>query len=224
VTFTVDGTKEPAVTLASGKATYSTAKLATGTHTITAAYGGSTTFAASTSTSLTETIKAKAAVAPTFSPIAGSYATAQSITLADTTSGAVIHYTTNKTTPTASSAKYTGAIKVSATTTIEAIAVASGYANSPVATATYTIAPAAPAPTFLPVAGTYSSAQTVKLADKATSGLVIHYTTNNQTPTTSSARYPSSGIRVRATETIKAIAVANGYSVSPVASATYRIN
>ena len=85
------------------------------------------------------------AATPTFSPAAGTYAGAQSITLSDSTSGSTIYYTTNGTTPTTSSTKYTGAISVSTTETVEAIATASGYNNSSVASSTYTItAPSAP--------------------------------------------------------------------------------
>ena len=68
----------------------------------------------------------------------------QSVTLADTTSGAVIYYTTNGTTPTTSSSQYVSGtpLSISASTTIEAMAVASGYTNSTVAIGTYTITPA----------------------------------------------------------------------------------
>ena len=81
------------------------------------------------------------AAAPSFSPAPGTYGSAQSVTLSDTTSGAVIYYTTNGTTPTTSSARYIPGtpIAVGSTTTIEAIATASGYSSSTVATATYTI-------------------------------------------------------------------------------------
>ena len=74
---------------------------------------------------------------PTFSPAAGTYTSAQSVTISDATSGATIYYTTNGTTPTTSSTKYTGPITVSSTETLEAIAVATG--DSAVASAAYTI-------------------------------------------------------------------------------------
>ena len=76
---------------------------------------------------------------PTFSPAAGTYTSAQSVTISTTTPGAAIHYTTNGTDPTPSSTTYTAAIPVSATTTIKAIATAPGYTQSTVASATYTI-------------------------------------------------------------------------------------
>jgi hypothetical protein len=64
----------------------------------------------------------------------------------------------------------------------------------------------------------------VKITDKATTGLKIYYTTNGSAPTTKSTLYTSAGIKVSATETIKAVAVATGYSASAVASAKYTIN
>ncbi len=172
--------------------------------------------------SATYTISTSAAATPTFSPSGGTYTTAQTVTISDTTSGATIYYTTNGTTPTTGSAVYTGPITVSATETIEAIALATGYAQSPIGIATYTISTSATAtPTFSPSGGTYSTAQTVTISD-TTSGATIYYTTNGTTPTTSSTPY-SSPITVSATETIEAIAVASGHTQSAVGSAAYTI-
>ena len=55
------------------------------------------------------------ASAPTFSPAAGTYTTAQTVTISDATAGATIHYTSNGTTPTTASNVYSGAITVPAT-------------------------------------------------------------------------------------------------------------
>lgn len=79
---------------------------------------------------------AVAVEAPTFSPVAGTYAEAQSVTISTETSGATIYYTTDGTDPTTSSSVYSSAIPVSTTTTIKAIAV-KGSDESTVATATY---------------------------------------------------------------------------------------
>ena len=76
--------------------------------------------------------------APTFSPAAGTYTEAQSVTLSSETSGATIYYTTDGTEPTTESTQYTAAIAVSTTTTIKAIAV-KGSDVSTVASATYAI-------------------------------------------------------------------------------------
>ncbi len=162
---------------------------------------------------------------PTFTPAAGSYASAQSVTLADTTAGATIYYTTDGSTPTTTSAVYSGAIPVSAngTTTIKAIATASGYTASSVASATYVLALPAATPTFSPAAGSYTSAQNVSLSD-ATTGATIYYTIDGSTPTTSSTVYSTPiSLNASGTTTVKAIAVATGYSASAIASATYAI-
>lgn len=80
---------------------------------------------------------------PTFFPAPGTYASAQSVSPGDVTPNAVIYYTTDGTTPTQSSTQYQGSpILVSTTTTLQAMAVAPGYAASGVATGRYAIGPA----------------------------------------------------------------------------------
>ncbi|MBW6491494.1 MAG: chitobiase/beta-hexosaminidase C-terminal domain-containing protein [Lentimicrobium sp.] len=78
------------------------------------------------------------AVAPTFSPAAGTYYTPQNVTLSTTTEGATIYYTTDGTNPDNTVTEYTAPIAVSSTTTIKAIAYAIDYDPSAIATAVYT--------------------------------------------------------------------------------------
>ena len=81
------------------------------------------------------------AASPTLSPSPGSYSSPQAVTLSDSTPAALIYYTLNGTTPTTSSSLYSPGtpLQISSTTTVEAIAVASGYSNSAVTSGTYTI-------------------------------------------------------------------------------------
>ena len=69
----------------------------------------------------------------------GSYASAQSVTLTSATDGATIYYTTDGTTPTKKSTKYSAAVSVASTKTLKAIAVKEGYTPSDVTTESYTI-------------------------------------------------------------------------------------
>jgi hypothetical protein len=77
---------------------------------------------------------------PTFSPAGGSYTTAQMVTINHQTVVSV-HYTTDGSTPTASSTLYTGPIPVSASETLKAISVDTGWINSPATSAVFTITP-----------------------------------------------------------------------------------
>ncbi len=107
---------------------------------------------------------AVAVEAPTFSPAAGTYTEAQSVTLSSETSGATIYYTTDGTEPTTESTQYTAAIAVSTTTTIKAIAV-KGSDVSTVASATYHIC-SADAP--------YTVAQALAFAEYPANGVYVH--------------------------------------------------
>lgn len=79
------------------------------------------------------------AATPTFSPAGGTYTSAQSVTISTTTPGATIYYTTDGSTPTTASAVYTGAVTVSGSKTLKAIAAAPGHVTSAVGTASYVI-------------------------------------------------------------------------------------
>ena len=161
------------------------------------------------------------AATPVLSPGSQSFAGSLSVTITDSTSGASLFYTTDGSTPTTASTKYTGAITVNTTQTIKAIASASGFLQSAVASATYTLQSQTLAPTFSPGPGSFNTAQNVTLTS-GTSGAKIYYTTNGTTPTTSSTLY-SGPVSVTSTTTINAIAAATGLSNSPVSTATYSI-
>jgi hypothetical protein len=112
---------------------------------ISASYSGTTTLAGSSDSTHTLTVSGASAATPAFSPAAGTYSSTQSVTISTATSGASIRYTTDGSTPSETvGTLYSAAISVSATTTIKAIAYASGYTDSSIASVTYTIGPAGP--------------------------------------------------------------------------------
>jgi N-acetylneuraminic acid mutarotase len=84
------------------------------------------------------------AAPPTFSPIPSpstSFQAPLNVTISDSTPGAAIYYTTDSTTPTTSSSRYSSPIVLTSAgaSTIQAIAVASGYGQSAVVSATYNV-------------------------------------------------------------------------------------
>ena len=75
---------------------------------------------------------------PEFSIPSGKYTGTQNVEISCATDGATIYYTTNGDDPSAASTEYSGAIPVSTTTTLKAIAIKDGKSSS-IASATYTI-------------------------------------------------------------------------------------
>ena len=76
---------------------------------------------------------------PKFTPAEGNYSQAQKVTISCSTENSTIYYTLDGNDPTTSSSVYSSPITISKTTTVKAIATASGFENSSVASATYTI-------------------------------------------------------------------------------------
>ncbi len=79
---------------------------------------------------------------PVFSLAAGSYTGTQTLTITEPTSGAVVYYTVDGSAPTTASLVYTQPLTISASQTVQAMAVSPGPYASAVVSATYTILPA----------------------------------------------------------------------------------
>lgn len=77
--------------------------------------------------------------APTFSPAPGTYSQAQQVSLSSATSGAVIRYTTDGSTPNAGSPVYSAPLSIAASTTIRAIAIHGQSGSSSVSQGSYVI-------------------------------------------------------------------------------------
>jgi hypothetical protein len=103
----------------------------------------------------TAAAQAGTVAAPAFSPAAGTYASAQAVTITSTTSGAVIRYTTDGSTPSETAGTlYSSAVKIRANTVLTAIACKGDFTDSTVTNGAYvvdllpTITPNVPALTF----------------------------------------------------------------------------
>jgi hypothetical protein len=79
------------------------------------------------------------AAKPTISPNGGTFTASTQVTLSCSTSGATIRYTTNGTDPTSSSTLYSSPFTVSTTCTVKAKGFKTGYTDSDVASAGFTI-------------------------------------------------------------------------------------
>ena len=160
----------------------------------------------------------KIVLTPTLSPAGGTFTGSISVTISGE-EGATIYYTTNGDTPTVGSTKYEGSITLSEPTIIKAIAYKDGMTESQVATGEYKFYVSAP--TFSVASGTYNEVKNVEIIC-ATVGATIYYTTNGSEPTTSSTPY-AGPIYVNSSQTIKAIAVKEGWENSSIAESEYTL-
>ncbi len=171
---------------------------------------------------------------PTFSPVAGSYGPTQSVTISTSTAGATLCYTIDGTTPTADGAgtcthgtTYSTPVSVASSLTLKAVGSKVSFTDSTVGSAAYVINGAVSAPTFSPVAGTYTSTQSVTISS-STGSSVLCYTTDGSTPTASAGTCIhgttyTTPVSVSVSLTLKAIGTKSGFSNSSVSSAAYVI-
>ncbi len=160
---------------------------------------------------------------PTFSPVAGTYSSPQTVVISSATSGALIRYTLDGATPTSSSPIFVAPIAINGDTPLKAIAFKADTTPSAVATGNFTIAIAGAVamPTIVPGGGTYATTQTVTLAT-STSGAQIRYTTDGSQPTATSSLY-AAALSISSGQILKARAFKAGLSDSEVRRADYWI-
>jgi hypothetical protein len=162
--------------------------------------------------------------APVLSPGSGVYAESVSVTMSSSTPGASIYYTIDGTVPDTNSTLYAGAITLTSTTTVKAMAAAAGLADSTVTTGDYVVQPAptqTESPIFTPASGTYQDSVSVAIIS-STPGASIYYTTDGTVPDTNSTLY-AGAIVLTSDTTVKALATAGGLIDSRVATALYTI-
>ena len=175
------------------------------------------------------TINLKAAATPTFTPAGGTYTSAQTVTIADATSGANIYYTLDGTTPTAQSMLYTGPVAISASATLSAIATASGYNDSGVASATYMIQPqgAMPAITGLSPSSASAGGAAFTLTVNGSnfvSGATVQWGSTALTTTYVSATQLTAAVPASLIATAGTVAVTVTTPAGVSAAATFSVN
>jgi hypothetical protein len=153
------------------------------------------------------------------------------ITWTNPTSACVLHYTKDGSAPTASSPTYpTGGLSIYSTTEIRVIAAAQGYKSSAIMGGTWTLnLPTCGNPSQnSPYSGTYNAPPTtLPLVIKwtnPTAGCVLHYTTDGSAPTASSPTYPTGGLSIYSTTTIRVIAAGTGHNNSSIIGGKWTIN
>ena len=165
------------------------------------------------------------------------------VTMATTTEGAKIYYTTDGTEPSAESTSYSNTVAISEDTIFKAIAVKEGMENSPVSYAKYSVVNKIETKIETKIEEkevekivytdkVYASPITFTAKDEEygvslslstqTQGAKICYTTDGSTPTAGSTIY-TQALKIEANTTVKAIAVKEGIEDSPVSVATVTI-
>jgi hypothetical protein len=172
------------------------------------------------------------AATPTFSPVAGTYGSPQSVTISTSTSGATICYTIDGSTPTANGSgtcthgtTYSTAVSVSTSLTLKAIASKSGNSDSATGSAAYVLP--AVGVTFSPGSGTTSSSAisvTLTTATSACSAYIVWNSTNAQSGGDLTGVSSTNPLTVSTTGTRYAqVQGCPGYLNSPITNAGYTV-
>ncbi|MEO7427440.1 MAG: chitobiase/beta-hexosaminidase C-terminal domain-containing protein, partial [Fibrobacteria bacterium] len=155
---------------------------------------------------------------PTLTP-GGFFEGQVAVTAKHASPAVTLYYTTDGSTPTAASQKYTGPITLSATATLKVIATRPGWRNSEVVMETYTKMETVATPTADPAGRIFVNPIQVTLHD-STADAVIHYTLDGKAPDSTSPVY-SGPITLSVSTTVKAKAFLKDWVASDVMTEVY---
>ncbi len=158
---------------------------------------------------------------PIVSVDSGTYSYDLSVEIVTTTNDAIIYYTLDGSVPTESSLVYSDALVITETTTLSILAVRDGFIDSDIIVKEYLILEPMASPIFSIEEGTYHELQTLTLTSTI-DDTVIRYTTNGDTPTSTSPIY-TGPLLINSTKTVKAMATKVGLGNSEVVENTYTI-
>ncbi|HSA34557.1 MAG TPA: chitobiase/beta-hexosaminidase C-terminal domain-containing protein, partial [bacterium] len=165
---------------------------------------------------------------PEFSSPSGTYQTTQNIVLSSQTAGTTIRYTINGDEPTVASLVYTAPIEIPSNQTsetlrtIKAKAYKTGYTESDIVEANYTITGTAATPQYNVLPGAYNTNKMVTITT-GTTGASIRYTINGDDPTDEIGTPYTEPVEITATTTLKAVAYKTNWVNSAVQSVTYTL-
>ncbi|RFS21818.1 T9SS C-terminal target domain-containing protein [Chitinophaga silvatica] len=161
---------------------------------------------------------------PVFSLAAGSYNSAQEVTITSATPGATIYYAFDDKVLNSNSPVYSTPVKINSSTTLKAYATLDGLTDSKATQATYIIGNDATVstPKFSVAPGTYTGVKQVGLYTD-TKDASIHYTLDGSTPDENSQVFYML-ISVKDSVVINAIAYKAGMKPSAIATGKYIIS
>ena len=158
---------------------------------------------------------------PTFTPSEATFDSSVSVKISCGTDGASIYYTTDGSVPNKTNGTlYSGAISLTSTTTIKAIAVKDGAYSSEVVSKKYTNTACVETPVLSVPVGDFWNTITVFVTGD-TDDAAYYYTTDGSKPTSSSTAYTAAGIKIDATATLKVVGTKLGLGDSEIVTAEY---
>ena len=163
---------------------------------------------------------------PTFSPNGGPFDTSVSVSISQPENPDNLWYRTDGVTPTSpfsGSSDYlsTGPFTLTATSDVRAVAVKSGYNNSPMGQAIFTLSTSVlTAPTITPNGGYFDDIVTVSFSSPDDPD-EYYYEIDGTTPTTGSTAYNNTPFQIEQDAVVKVFAVKSGYTDSPISTAIF---